>query len=82
MQRSAAGNSTTYLGGVPPGPQWLRLTRTATSVTADYSSDGMAWLTVGVATVGFGATVDVGVAVCSHDITTLNVATLASLAVQ
>jgi alpha-galactosidase-like protein len=50
-----------------PSPAWLRLARNGTTFTGAWSVDGVAWTTVGTATVPSAAAVqDVGVVVCSH----------------
>ena len=50
-----------------PSPAWLRLARNGTTFTGAWSLDGVAWTTVGTATVPSAAAVqDVGLVVCSH----------------
>lgn len=52
---------------VTPSPAWLRLVRNGTTFTGAWSLDGVAWTTVGTATVpSAAATQDVGTVVCSH----------------
>jgi hypothetical protein len=53
--------------GTTPSPAWLRLARNGTTFTGAWSLDGVAWTTVGTATVASAAAVqDVGVVCCSH----------------
>ena len=50
-----------------PSPAWLRLARDGSTFTGAWSVDGVAWTTVGAATVPSAAAAqDVGVVVCSH----------------
>ena len=49
-------------------PIWLRLERTAATVAASRSADGIAWTSVGSTTVPMTATVDVGLAVAGGNI--------------
>jgi regulation of enolase protein 1 (concanavalin A-like superfamily) len=51
----------------PPAPLWLRLTRQGTTVTAETSSDGTTWTTVGTTQLAWGSSVQVGLAVTSHN---------------
>ncbi len=52
---------------VTPSPAWLRLARNGTTFTGAWSVDGVAWTTVGTATVpSAGPVQDVGLVVCSH----------------
>ncbi len=48
-------------------PLWVRLTRAGTSVTAATSVDGVTWTPVGTAEVALSGSVEVGLAVTSHD---------------
>ena len=67
MTRSASGASTTFIAGaLQPFPVWLKLTRTATTITGSTSADGQSWTVVGRAdlpTAGILA----GMVVTSHD---------------
>jgi hypothetical protein len=48
MTRSTSGGSTSFVAGATqPFPVWLKLTRTATTITGSISTDGRAWTTVG-----------------------------------
>jgi RHS repeat-associated protein len=72
QRRSSTGGATTSTiqAGVA-GPVWLRLTRTGSTVTAERSTDGLAWTLVGTdATVGLptGTPIYVGLAVTSHNV--------------
>jgi len=67
MTRSASGASTTFIAGaMQPFPVWLKLTKTATTITGSISGDGLSWTVVGRAdlpTTGLLA----GMVVTSHD---------------
>ena len=70
MQWDADGNGVLdgfTSGGGPAAPVWLRLSRSGTTYTGSYSTDGAAWTTVGSATVGSAAsTQDAGMIATSH----------------
>ena len=53
-------------GGREARPQWVRLVRVGTTLTAYKSTDGRSWVLVGSDTVALGRTVYVGLAVTSH----------------
>ena len=73
MRRTAAGGSTTYLGGTSGArPQWLRLSRSGDTISSFVSGDGSAWTAVGTTTVALGSTIYAGVVVCSHATAALN----------
>jgi regulation of enolase protein 1 (concanavalin A-like superfamily) len=66
--RRATSGDTSHLAGVGlSAPVWLRLTRQGTAVAAEYSIDGVNWVGLGSTTVAFGATIQAGFAVTSHD---------------
>jgi regulation of enolase protein 1 (concanavalin A-like superfamily) len=64
------GGAIARTSGTTPGtgPQWLGIERRGTRVTAYSSSDGQTWTVVGSDSIDLGATVFVGIAVASHDI--------------
>ncbi|MBL9206313.1 MAG: putative Ig domain-containing protein [Opitutaceae bacterium] len=67
IRRVASGGSsadTTTYG--PTAPQWLKLVRSGTTVTAYRSIDGTTWSNAGAASVTFGTVVNIGLAVCAH----------------
>lgn len=70
--------------GVPvgAGPVWVRLVRRADSFAGFYSLDGQRWTRIGEAqTIPMPGSVQVGLAVTSHDPTQLATATFSSVAV-
>jgi regulation of enolase protein 1 (concanavalin A-like superfamily) len=75
MQRMSPSGDTAYLaGGHVSLPSWLRLTRDGSMITGSVSPDGLSWTTIGVAAASFGANVEAGLAVTSHEPTELNTA--------
>jgi regulation of enolase protein 1 (concanavalin A-like superfamily) len=73
MARSTNGASMSFIAGSNGAfPVWLRLTRTGDQFTAETSSDGSAWTSVGTVTVTMPADTFGGFAVTSHDPSTLN----------
>jgi len=83
MARLADGGTMSYLGGGSTTfPVWLRLARAEDQFTASYSHDGAAWTTIGTVNVVMPATVRGGLAVTSHDPSTLNTATFDHVAVS
>jgi hypothetical protein len=82
MTRAVPGGGTEYLGGMSqPAPVWLRLTRGGSTVTADFSTNGSSWTTIGRTTVSLGQTAFVGLAVTSHDDSALTTATFDNVSV-
>jgi hypothetical protein len=72
MSRPAAGAMTNVIAGAMQAPpDWLRLTRTGTTVTAAVSADGASWTAVGSTSFPAGPSL-VGLAVTSHDDSALN----------
>ena len=69
------GVSTSTSGAMVMPPYWVRLTRTGNTVIASQSVDGIAWTTVGSATINMPASVLVGLAVSSHTTSALSTAT-------
>jgi len=78
MQRMSPSGDTAYLtGGHVSLPSWLRLTRDGSTITGSVSPDGISWTTIAAAYAPFGATVEAGLAVTSHDPSQLNTAQFA-----
>ena len=84
QRRVTDGALTLHTGGaVVPLPQWLRLTRTGTTITGSVSSDGLTWIDVGSETFPtLPVTVLAGLAVTSHDDSTLAAATFDGFRIQ
>jgi hypothetical protein len=57
-------------------PYWVRLVRTGSTFTAYRSTDGSTWTTIGSQSITMGASVYIGLPVCSHADGTLCTATL------
>jgi regulation of enolase protein 1 (concanavalin A-like superfamily) len=83
QRRASSGDYSTHTEGpAVAAPQWVRLTRSGNQVTADYSHDGSTWVTLGSDTVVLGTgPVLVGIAVTSHDNSSLAHATFTDVSV-
>jgi hypothetical protein len=82
LERSPAGSATFGIANASLGfPTWLRLVRTGNSVTASVSSTGSTWSTVGTTTLSIAATALTGLAVTSHNSSSLNTATFDNVTV-
>jgi regulation of enolase protein 1 (concanavalin A-like superfamily)/phosphatidylserine/phosphatidylglycerophosphate/cardiolipin synthase-like enzyme len=83
MARSTSGAATAWLSGTTHAlPAWVMLARTGSTVTASVSSDGTTWTTVGTTSVPMGASVFVGLVVCSHTTSALNTSTFDNVTVK
>jgi regulation of enolase protein 1 (concanavalin A-like superfamily) len=83
MARTATGGSTAYLGGTTRAfPVWLKLERHGDTITGFTSADGSAWASVGSIDVAIGTIPNFGVAVTSHDTSTINTAIIGTLFIQ
>jgi Right handed beta helix region/Protein of unknown function (DUF1565) len=78
----ANGDSLHTSGSNSSAPRWLKLVRQGSVVTGYESADGVVWTAVGSATIQFGATIEVGLAVTSHDVAVLATATFANVQVM
>lgn len=63
----ANGTSSNLGGGTAAAPRWVRLVRAGGRATAYASADGVAWTTIGSASIAIGTTVYVGLAATSHN---------------
>ncbi len=78
QRRTSTGGSTavTQAAGVV-APRWVRLVRTGNSFAAHHSADGVAWTQIGTSqTINMAASATIGLAVCSHQVSTLCDSTL------
>jgi len=82
--QGGAGNgaSSWSAGAYGSIPDWVRLTRSGNTFTADCSADGVTWTNVGNATVAMGANVCVGLCVTSHNPGAAATATFDSVSVN
>jgi regulation of enolase protein 1 (concanavalin A-like superfamily) len=78
---SRAGATTHASGGGAALPQWLRLVRAGSTITAQRSDDGVTWTTIGRESIPMAQTIYVGIAVTSHDTSRLATATLDNLVI-
>ncbi|MEO5897230.1 MAG: hypothetical protein ABIS06_16185, partial [Vicinamibacterales bacterium] len=69
-------------GGDGTAPMWLRLVRSGSQFQAFRSNDGSDWATMGSDTIPMGATVYVGIAVTSHNSSSLTIAVIDNLCVS
>lgn len=80
--RTQPGAMSDYSDGGPGSPpQWLRLTRSGNQFTASQSADGLDWTTTSSMTVPMATNAYVGLAVTSHDNSTLMTSTFSNVAV-
>jgi regulation of enolase protein 1 (concanavalin A-like superfamily) len=82
--RTTAGGTTSSAVGpaLNAAPNnWVRLTRSGTLFTSYVSADGATWTQVGTATVTMNSTVNLGLAVCSHNNTAVSTATFDNVAI-
>jgi hypothetical protein len=81
MQRFSPRGEVTYLGSAMVGfNTWIRLVRheptDLAAVTAAVSTDGVTWTVLGQTLVNMSRSVEMGIAVTSHDTTQLNTAVI------
>jgi regulation of enolase protein 1 (concanavalin A-like superfamily) len=79
--RSAAGGLSTYVSGGAGivAPEWVKIVRAGNVISGYQSSDGVNWTSIGAATIPMSTSVTIGLAVTSHDNTTLSKATFESV---
>jgi PKD repeat protein len=83
QSRALAGGNSTFTHG--PGltaPSWIKLVRTGGTFAGYASSDGVMWNLVGTHSLSMKVTVYVGLAVTSHNNSTLNTATFTDARVR
>ena len=61
------GPSSHTAGSTSRAPRWVRLVRSGGTITAAESADGTTWTTINSVVLGLTGTVQIGVAVTSHD---------------
>jgi len=79
---STGGDSTHTAGAFATAPYWVRLVRAGQLVSSYVSADGASWQLVGTETIAMSATVQVGLAVTSHDPTRSAMATFTNVSVN
>jgi regulation of enolase protein 1 (concanavalin A-like superfamily) len=75
------GSSVNTAGPAATAPYWVRMSRAGNTFTADVSTDGTNWTTVGSQTIAMNATIQVGLAVTSHLDGSVSTATFDSVAI-
>jgi phosphatidylserine/phosphatidylglycerophosphate/cardiolipin synthase-like enzyme len=74
--RTAAGASAANVTGpAATAPYWVKIVRSGNTITGYVSSNGSSWTTVGTVTLTLGSTVQIGLAVSSHNSSRLATAT-------
>jgi regulation of enolase protein 1 (concanavalin A-like superfamily) len=82
QSRSTAGGASTVVTGTTAGaPQWIRVVRSGNTLSGYSSADGLTWAAISRSTITTGSTVYVGLAVTSHDPSTVATATFTNVAV-
>jgi len=76
---TTGGASATTSGPNVVAPYWVRLARNGDVVTSSVSPDGAAWTVIGQETIPMAASVWIGIAVTSHNVSMLNCATVDSI---
>ena len=61
------GQSTNTAGSSAKAPQWVRLVRAGTKVTAYVSTNGTSWTSLGSDTIALGTSAYIGIATTSHN---------------
>jgi regulation of enolase protein 1 (concanavalin A-like superfamily) len=71
--RTSSGGSSINVTGTPTAvsPTWVGLVRSGDTIAGYQSSDGHSWQLVGTVTIAIGSSVQIGLAVTSHDDTAL-----------
>jgi len=83
MERSSAGESTTFIAGSSQTPPaWLSLVRSGSTVTGYVSANGSSWTMVDSTTLSIGSSAFAGLAVTSHDTSVLNTSTFDNVALN
>jgi regulation of enolase protein 1 (concanavalin A-like superfamily) len=81
QRRLSTGATTSYTSWTQAPPQWLRLVRASSNITAYRSPDGVTWTNLASYAIPMASTVTVGLVVSSHDNTVLGTGTFDNVAV-
>jgi regulation of enolase protein 1 (concanavalin A-like superfamily) len=81
QRRVSTDGVSTNDGAAGAPPAWIKLTRTGSTISAYRSDDGVNWTLVGSDTIPMGANVLAGLAVTSHNNSTLAAATFDNVSV-
>ena len=83
QRRSVTGGISTHTsGGAGTAPAWVKLERRGDSIAASFSFDGSTWTLLGTETYTMGPSLFVGLAVSSHDASTLATAAFDNVTVR
>jgi regulation of enolase protein 1 (concanavalin A-like superfamily) len=66
-RKTNGGSAANITGTAGTAPMWVKIVRAGSVITAYQSSNGATWQKVGSVTLTIGTTVQVGLAVTSHD---------------
>jgi hypothetical protein len=72
---TAGGQAASIAGPFDTAPCWVKIVRSGNTITAYTSANGSTWTTVGTVTLNLGSTVQIGLAVSSHNTSRLATAT-------
>jgi len=81
VRTSTGGSATTVGSGSGVAPYWVRVSRSGNTFTSAVSADGSSWTTLGSSTITMASTVYVGLALTSHNDSTLCTATFTDVSV-
>ncbi|HVZ19897.1 MAG TPA: hypothetical protein VG871_02480 [Vicinamibacterales bacterium] len=83
QRRTVTGGTSTHTGaGSGTAPRWVKLSRQGQVMTASVSSDGVSWTVVGRDTLSITGSLEVGLAVTSHDTGSIATATFDNVRVS
>ena len=80
--RNSTTTTTIATTAGPTVPYWVMLVRSGNLFTGYYSTNGVNWTAGGSATIAMGTTVDIGLAVTSHNTAALNTSTFDNVAID
>jgi regulation of enolase protein 1 (concanavalin A-like superfamily) len=76
------GQSTNTAGSSAKAPQWVRLVRAGTRVTAYVSANGTSWTSLGSDTIALGTSAYVGIATTSHNSSSTTSADVSQISIR
>jgi regulation of enolase protein 1 (concanavalin A-like superfamily) len=83
QRRTVTGGTSTHTsGGSGMAPRWVKLSRQGDVITASVSKDGASWTVVGSDTLSIAGSIEVGLAVTSHNTSSLATATFDNVRVS
>jgi regulation of enolase protein 1 (concanavalin A-like superfamily) len=76
---TTGGSSSNTNGPAVTAPYWVRVTRSGNTFRGEVSSNGTTWTQVGSVTISMGSTINVGLALTSHNNAVLNTSTFTNV---